>query len=157
LIFDGREEGVVGRDWAARSYRANLIDMHIPDWDPVFLSRFDSVRYVELLRKAKVETAYKIANWRSSCGPLVATVSAVSTPPTRGYSTQMPPNRLRSRCFTSIGAFASDRDFIPREGYMAEDLRGTKLTDDVSQNIRMIRSQKSRAGGEPNTGEIKQR
>ena len=101
MIFDGREEGVVGRDWAARSYRANLIDMHIPDWDPVFLSRFDSVRYVELLRKAKVETAYKIANWRSSCGPLVATVSAVSTPPTRGYSTQMPPNRLRSRCFTS--------------------------------------------------------
>ncbi len=44
--------------WYKNSYRRNLIDMHIPDWDEAFLSRFDSHRYVDMLELAQVDTAY---------------------------------------------------------------------------------------------------
>jgi len=44
--------------WFKKSYRRNLIDMHIPDWNDAFLSRFDPQRYVEMLELAQVDTAY---------------------------------------------------------------------------------------------------
>ncbi|HHY82101.1 MAG TPA: hypothetical protein GX505_05400, partial [Clostridiales bacterium] len=43
--------------WYKNSYRRNLIDMHIEDWNEEFLSQFNSVKYVELLKKAKVQSA----------------------------------------------------------------------------------------------------
>lgn len=43
--------------WFDKSYRRNLIDMHIEDWDDNFLSEFESVNYVELLKNAKVQSA----------------------------------------------------------------------------------------------------
>ncbi|MGB9683288.1 MAG: alpha-L-fucosidase, partial [bacterium] len=48
--------------WFSRDYRRNLVDMHIEDWDERFLSQFDSKRYVELLKIAKVTTAMIYAN-----------------------------------------------------------------------------------------------
>ena len=50
--------------WHERRFRANLIDMHIPDWHPDFLAQFDTQTYVEMLEKARVEVAYLYA---SSC------------------------------------------------------------------------------------------
>ncbi len=43
--------------WYANSYRRNLIDMHIADWDEVFMSRFNADDYVDALVRAEVDTA----------------------------------------------------------------------------------------------------
>ena len=48
--------------WYAKSYRRNLVDMHIDDWDERFLSQFDPRAYVALLRKAHVQSAMVYAN-----------------------------------------------------------------------------------------------
>lgn len=54
----------MNQPWHARRFRANLIDMHIPDWHPDFLAQFDTQTYVGMLEKARVEVAYLYA---SSC------------------------------------------------------------------------------------------
>ncbi|MFN8008128.1 MAG: hypothetical protein U0V70_14110 [Terriglobia bacterium] len=43
--------------WYRHAYRRNVIDMHIADWNPEFLSQFDAKTYVELLRLAQVQSA----------------------------------------------------------------------------------------------------
>ena len=48
--------------WYKRSYRRNLVDMHIEDWNDEFLSKLDVENYVSLLKKAKVQTAMVYAN-----------------------------------------------------------------------------------------------
>lgn len=50
------------RPWFAASYRRNLVDMHIEDWDAGFLARLDPQRYVELLCTARVQSAMVYAN-----------------------------------------------------------------------------------------------
>jgi len=37
-------------EWYQKQFRRNLIDMHIEDWDDIFLSQFDSDNYVEMLK-----------------------------------------------------------------------------------------------------------
>ncbi len=61
--------------WFASSYRANLIDMHIPDWDDRFLAAFDPREYIEMICLSQVDTAYiytssclGIANWPTIMG-----------------------------------------------------------------------------------------
>jgi len=49
-------------DWYRRSYRRNLVDMHVDDWDASFLSRLDPVEYVRLLQRANVRSAMVYAN-----------------------------------------------------------------------------------------------
>ncbi|MBQ7032242.1 MAG: beta-galactosidase trimerization domain-containing protein [Clostridia bacterium] len=44
--------------WYKDSYRRNLIDMHIPDWNPDFFKDIDPNDYVAQLKKANVDTAY---------------------------------------------------------------------------------------------------
>ena len=44
--------------WYHKSHRRNLIDMHIPDWNPEFFAEFDSEQYVKMLKTANVDTAY---------------------------------------------------------------------------------------------------
>lgn len=44
--------------WYKKSYRRNLIDMHISDWNDEFLSKFDPKTYVDMLELAQVDTAY---------------------------------------------------------------------------------------------------
>ncbi len=48
--------------WFQRSYRRNLLDMHIPDWDERFLSEFDPKKYVDMLALANVRSAMFYAN-----------------------------------------------------------------------------------------------
>ncbi|MCD9022449.1 alpha-amylase family protein [Cohnella silvisoli] len=50
------------KPWYSNSYRRNLVDMHIPEWDVSFMSQFDPDRYVELLKIAHVDTALVYAN-----------------------------------------------------------------------------------------------
>jgi hypothetical protein len=50
--------------WHETRWRGNLVDMHIPDWHPDFLSRLDSEAYADLLQQARVQVAYLYA---SSC------------------------------------------------------------------------------------------
>ncbi len=44
--------------WYQHSQRRNLIDMHIPDWDPAFFSALDPEEYIKMLKTANVDTAY---------------------------------------------------------------------------------------------------
>ena len=48
--------------WFQRSYRRNLVDMHIEDWDESFLSKLDPKNYVEMLKTAHVKSAMVYAN-----------------------------------------------------------------------------------------------
>jgi hypothetical protein len=50
------------KKWFQRSYRRNLVDMHITDWDEKFLSEFDPKAYVDLLELAQVSAAMVYAN-----------------------------------------------------------------------------------------------
>ena len=43
--------------WFSDSFRRNLVDMHIEDWDPVFLSQFDPYEYFENLKRAHIRSA----------------------------------------------------------------------------------------------------
>jgi hypothetical protein len=51
-----------GRDWYKRSFRRNLIDMHIEDWNEEFLSKFEPERYVEMLKISQTQVAMIYAN-----------------------------------------------------------------------------------------------
>jgi len=42
--------------WYTMAYRRAVIDMHIPDWDDAFLSRFDPDRYVAMLVQARAQS-----------------------------------------------------------------------------------------------------
>ncbi len=50
------------KKWYETSYRRNLVDMHIDDWDERFLSRLDPEQYVRLLKQANVQSAMVYAN-----------------------------------------------------------------------------------------------
>ncbi len=50
--------------WYEHSFRRCLLDMHIPDWDDAFLSRFDPDQYVEAVLRSGADAAYFYA---SSC------------------------------------------------------------------------------------------
>ena len=43
------------KHWFTKAYRRNLVDMHIEDWNPEFLSRFDPKEYVANLKKAHIQ------------------------------------------------------------------------------------------------------
>ena len=43
--------------WYENSYRRHLLDMHIDDWDPSFLSEFSPEEYVKNLKTAKIQSA----------------------------------------------------------------------------------------------------
>lgn len=42
--------------WFENSYRRNLVDMHIEDWNDEFLSKFDPYEYVENLKRAHIQS-----------------------------------------------------------------------------------------------------
>lgn len=43
--------------WIKGNYRRNLLDMHIADWNPEFLSKVDPEEYAECLKDARVQAA----------------------------------------------------------------------------------------------------
>ena len=48
--------------WYENSFKRNLIDMHIADWNPEFMSRFDPETYAENVSASGVDTAIIYAN-----------------------------------------------------------------------------------------------
>jgi hypothetical protein len=48
--------------WFQHSYRRNLVDMHIDDWDESFLSKLDPMTYAEMLKTANVQSTMVYAN-----------------------------------------------------------------------------------------------
>jgi hypothetical protein len=46
----------VAKRWYDDALRRAVIDMHIPDWDPQFLAKFDARRYVRALVEAKAQS-----------------------------------------------------------------------------------------------------
>lgn len=48
--------------WYKRAFRRNVIDMHIMDWNPEFLSKFDPDVYAERLATAKAQSAVLYAH-----------------------------------------------------------------------------------------------
>lgn len=48
--------------WFEKSYRRNLVDMHIEDWNERFLSQLDPENYVAMLKLANVKSAMVYAN-----------------------------------------------------------------------------------------------
>jgi hypothetical protein len=42
--------------WFPKAWRRAVIDMHIPDWDPKFLSEFDADRYVDALVRSRAQS-----------------------------------------------------------------------------------------------------
>ena len=61
--------------WPDETYRRSLIDMHVPDWDPVLLSKFDPVDIVKTIADAGFQSVMPYGNsctgltyWRSKIG-----------------------------------------------------------------------------------------
>ncbi len=48
--------------WFEKSFRRNLVDMHIPDWNEEFLSKLDPEKYVQMMILAKVQSAMVYSN-----------------------------------------------------------------------------------------------
>ncbi|MDW7657982.1 MAG: hypothetical protein SCM11_12505 [Bacillota bacterium] len=62
-------------NWYAKSFRRNLIDMHIDDWDETFLSEFDPDQYFDCLRRAHIQSPMiylqshvGLCNWDTQSG-----------------------------------------------------------------------------------------
>ncbi len=47
----------MNRPWYRTVYRRSVVDMHISDWDPSFLSEFSAQKYVEMLALSQVQSA----------------------------------------------------------------------------------------------------
>ena len=45
------------KKWYSDSFRRNLVDMHIEDWDDRFLSQFDADQYYANLKRANIRSA----------------------------------------------------------------------------------------------------
>ena len=48
--------------WFKNSYRRNLVDMHIENWDPMLLSEFDPEEYARLMKLANVKSVMLYLN-----------------------------------------------------------------------------------------------
>lgn len=48
--------------WYEKSYRRNLVDMHIEEWNPEFLSKFSPEEYVNNLKRANIQSCMIYAN-----------------------------------------------------------------------------------------------
>ena len=53
--------------WFEKSYRRSLMDMHIEDWDPSFLSLYQPSRHVSLLKEANVQSAMVYSHSHVGC------------------------------------------------------------------------------------------
>ena len=61
--------------WPDEVYRRSSVDIHVPDWNPALLSRFDAAEYVETLARGGVQSYLQMANshvglclWKTKVG-----------------------------------------------------------------------------------------
>jgi len=75
-----RDDGVkFSSKWPEQVYRRLLVDTHIPDWDPLFLSRFDTAEYVDIIARAGFQQLMPYTNscvglalWKTQVGQMHA-------------------------------------------------------------------------------------
>lgn len=48
--------------WYEKSYRRNLVDMHIEEWNPEFMSQYSPKEYVENMKRAHIQSCMIYAN-----------------------------------------------------------------------------------------------
>lgn len=73
-----RSEGInQPTQWPGQVYRRLLVDTHVPDWNPAFLSRFDAEDYVRTIAKAGFQclmqyaiSAVGLCLWRTKIGQM---------------------------------------------------------------------------------------
>src|ERR1017187_9775573 len=63
--------------WPDQVYRRSLVDMHIPDWDPALLSKFDPGDFARTIKAAGFQSMMAYANshvglcyWRTKIGQM---------------------------------------------------------------------------------------
>ena len=56
LTVPSAAEGGKEKKWYTDAYRRAVIDMHIPDWDPKFLSQFDPAEYAKMLVRSRSQS-----------------------------------------------------------------------------------------------------
>jgi hypothetical protein len=66
-------------EWPGQVYRRLLIDTHIPDWDPLFLTRFDTAEYVDTIVRGGFQQIMPYTNscvglalWKTQVGQMHA-------------------------------------------------------------------------------------
>lgn len=52
----------MAKPWYKHAYRRNVVDMHITDYDPQFMTKLDPVQYVHLLKVSKAQSAVVYAH-----------------------------------------------------------------------------------------------
>src|SRR2546428_8734093 len=72
----GSQEGTP-KNWPDRVYRRLLVDTHVPDWNPILLSRFDPPSYVATIARAGFQCLMQYAIscaglclWRTKIGQM---------------------------------------------------------------------------------------
>jgi hypothetical protein len=65
--------------WPDQVYRRSLVDMHVPDWDPALLAKFDPADFVKTIAEAGFQSLMPYANssvgksyWRTKIGEMHA-------------------------------------------------------------------------------------
>jgi len=48
--------------WPSQTYRRSLVDMHVPDWDPTLLAKFDAADFVKTIADAGFQSVMPYAN-----------------------------------------------------------------------------------------------
>jgi hypothetical protein len=56
-IFASSKSQLSDEKWYQHAWRRNVLDMHIPDWNPEFLSKFDPNNYIDMLKLAGAQSA----------------------------------------------------------------------------------------------------
>ncbi len=61
--------------WPEEVYRRSSVDIHVPDWDPALLSRFNAAEFVETLARGGVQSYLQYTNshvglclWKTKVG-----------------------------------------------------------------------------------------
>ena len=79
LPADSAPDAKFTTQWPGQVYRRILIDTHIPDWDPLFLSQFDTEKYVDTIVRAGFQQVMPYTNscvglalWKTQVGQMHA-------------------------------------------------------------------------------------
>jgi len=87
--------------WPDETFRRSLVDMHVPDWDPVLLSKFDAADIVKTIAGAGFQAMTAYANshvglsyWRTKIGQMHRNMRGRERPPGGGAAETRPTRTL---------------------------------------------------------------
>ena len=78
-VASAEQEAKPPATWPDEVFRRFSVDIHVPDWDPALLSRFDGEEFVETLARGGVQSHLQYTNshvglclWKTKVGKLHA-------------------------------------------------------------------------------------